>query len=200
MKKKKIERKVKREEQVSAMSEGHGSSTSSQSAEALSSIDSSVAPMDTQPERATTVSSSNAAPSLGRLIKKPNCKSPLWANFKVYEKDTRQAHCCIEGCKSPDFKISDGSTGHLQRHLTAHHRDLVKTAVETEVRQFHDIRNSNDSTSETSSSGGTKRTLDGFVTLHHAPNFLTYVDCLLALFYYTLIHLIMYISIGTGTP
>jgi len=54
---------------------------------------------------------------LGNLIKKPNTSSKAWANFKVYEKDQNTAHCCINGCKKPDFKIADGSTGHLNRHL-----------------------------------------------------------------------------------
>ena len=135
-------------------------------------------PMDTQSERTATVSTWNVQ-DLGRLIKKPGTKSKIWANFKVYEKDHTRAHCCLANCKSPDFKISGGSTGHLQGHLTAHHREVVKEYTETAVRQFHDQRISNDSTNES----GSKRTLDGYVSLHHAPNFLTYAVMWIAMTY-----------------
>ena len=130
---------------LTPMYEGHGASTSSQSETILytSSVSSTDVPMDTQSDPTATVSTSNVQ-ALGRLINKPGTKSKLWKDFKVYEKDHSRAHCCIANCKKPDFKISEGSTGHLQRHLAAHHREHVKESAEMAVRQFHDQTISND--------------------------------------------------------
>ena len=124
-------------------------------------------------------SSEVPAADLGRLIKKPNTSSSHWKNFKVYEKDHSKVRCLVPGCKHPEFKINDSSTGHLIRHNHTYHREDEKKSAETEVRQFHMEKNSN----ELSNLSGSKRDMDGFVTRHHAPNFLMYAVIWIAMTY-----------------
>ena len=164
------------------MSEGGGVSPTQEAETTLSESASSVSSHSdrnrTGVDRTANTSTSDVM-DLGKLIKKPKTTSKAWKYFKVYERDHSRVRCCLEGCKKPDLRISDSSTGHLTRHLEVHHRDFVKETKESEIRQYLD-KNDTDAAMNVS---GSKRTMDDHVTRHHAPNFLTYAVMWIAMTY-----------------